>query len=63
MHIKQNNSVENRQEAKGQNLVMGGGEFAASLLRVEKAFEYDTDSEILRTWEWIGAMSRGKRKH
>jgi len=63
MHIKQNHSAENRQEAQGQNLVMAGGEFAASLLRVEKAFEYDTDSEILRTWEWIGAMSRGKRKH
>jgi len=63
MHIKQNNSAENRQQAQGQNLVMGGGEFAARLLRVEKAFEYDTDSEILRTWEWIGAMSRGKRKH
>ena len=56
------NTPSNRQEGLGQKLVQGG-EFATALLRVEKAFEYDTDSEILRTWEWIQSMSLGRGKH
>jgi len=37
--------------------LIGGEEYAASLLRVNKLIEYDTDSEVLRTWEWIRGMS------
>jgi len=41
--------------------MIGGEEYAASLLKVAKATEYDTDTEILRTWEWIRAMSGSNR--
>jgi hypothetical protein len=62
MHNTQDNSVENQSQGPGQKLAMGAGGLAASLFRVEKAFEYDTDSEILRTWEWVRGMSRGRGK-
>lgn len=62
MHMTQHNQKD-RQEGAGQKLMTGGAEFAGSLLRVEKAFEYDTDSEVLRTWEWIQSMSLGRGRH
>jgi len=37
--------------------MMGGEQYAASLLRVKKFVEYDTGTEVLRTWEWIRGMS------
>jgi hypothetical protein len=56
MHSTPNKRAKNRQEGQGHKRV-SGGEFATALLRVEKAFEYETDYEILRTWEWIRTMS------
>jgi hypothetical protein len=63
MHMTQHHNPKDKQEGAAQKFMTGGGEFAASLLRVEKAFEYDTDSEVLRTWEWIRSMSVGRNKH
>jgi hypothetical protein len=37
--------------------MIGGEEYAVSLLKVNKITEYDTDTEILRTLEWIRRMS------
>jgi hypothetical protein len=62
MHNTQNNRAENKTEGQGQKLAMAVRESAADLFRVEKAFEYDTDCEILRTCEWIRGMSRGRGK-
>jgi hypothetical protein len=56
MHMT-HNKPKDWQEGAGQKFVTRGEQFAASLLRVEKAFEYDTESEVLRTWEWIQSMS------
>jgi hypothetical protein len=59
MPIKpQETNPENGRKVQPQPAFMiGGEEYAASLLKVEKLAEYDTDAEILRTWEWIRAMS------
>ena len=54
----QANSPENGQKPQQHLAVLIGGEqYAASLLRVKKLIEYDTDSEVVRTWEWIRGMS------
>jgi hypothetical protein len=63
MHRTQQNNPKDTQKGAGQKFITGGAEFAGSLLRVEKAFEYDTDSEVLRTWEWIQSMSLGRGNH
>ena len=63
MHMTQHNKPKDTQEGAGRKFMTGGTEFTGSLLRVEKAFEYDTDSEVLRTWEWIQSMSLGRGKH
>ncbi len=37
---------------------VNGENYAASLLSVKKLEEYDTDTEVRRTWEWIRGMSK-----
>jgi hypothetical protein len=63
MHRTQQNNPKNTQKGAGQKFITVSAEFGGSLLRVEKAFEYDTDSEVLRTWEWIQSMSLGRGNH
>jgi hypothetical protein len=49
--------------------LVGDEQYAASLLKVKSIMEYDTVTEVLRTWEWIREMSRsdhrsaGKNSH
>jgi chemotaxis signal transduction protein len=40
---------------------IGAEEYPVSLLKVEKIAEYDRDTEILRTWEWICRMSEASK--
>jgi chemotaxis signal transduction protein len=40
---------------------IGAEEYPVSLLKVEKIAEYDRDTEILRTWEWIRRMSEASK--
>jgi chemotaxis signal transduction protein len=42
--------------------MIGSEEYAVSLLKVKNIIEYDTVTEILRTWEWIREMSGSNRK-
>jgi chemotaxis signal transduction protein len=62
--VKQETNPENGQNAQQHLTFRIGGEECASLLKVRKFLEYDTDTEVLRTWEWIrgmsGARSAGK---
>ena len=51
------NPEDGRKAQQHLTLMIGGKEYAASLLKVKKLIEYDTDSEVLRTWEWIRGMS------
>jgi hypothetical protein len=54
----QETNPENAQKVQQQpTFMIGGEEYSVSLLKVEKIAEYDTDAEILRTWEWIRRMS------
>lgn len=40
--------------------LIGDEQHAASLLKVKTIMEYDTVTEVLRTWEWIRKMSAPK---
>jgi chemotaxis signal transduction protein len=59
MQIKpEETNPENGQRVQQRlTFAVGGKEYPVSLLKVEKIAEYDTDTEILRTWESIRRMS------
>ena len=42
--------------------LIGDEQYAVSLLKVKSITEYDTVTEVLRTWEWIRKMSGSNRK-
>ena len=42
--------------------LIGDEQYAVSLLKVRSLMEYDTVTEVLRTWEWIREMSGSTKK-
>jgi len=42
--------------------LVGDEQYAVSLLKVKSIMEYDTVTEVLRTWEWIRKMSGSNHK-
>jgi hypothetical protein len=47
----------NGQKKQQQAGLIGDKQYAVSLLKVKTLMEYDTVTEVLRTWEWIREMS------
>ena len=48
-------SGQNNQQRRA--CLTGDEQYALSLLKVRSLTEYDTVTEVLRTWEWIREMS------